>query len=302
MALPLNGLILLMVVVVAVFIAVRLRPRSTSRGRAAQPDPGNALRRAVRWGMGLFGVAVSVAAAAALGQRAIFLFAPLAISGYIGGLLLGELLMPLAPAGPVRRGSLDRRTTGVYINPGWVWAWRSAALAAAAAITAAGFAGAPDGRSLTLDCVGPMSNTAGPWPGWSYGSPALVALVLGALLVELSIRGAVRRPRPDPAVQDVAADDATRAASIRRAIATGIAVALIPLAGVALSAAMILSFVCSAPNQLAWTVPLAIVLAVVGIGAGIGAVAGLASLIVITDDADRGGPRGTGADEVRGWS
>jgi hypothetical protein len=248
-----------------------MRSAMTSRGR----------RLIVHWGLGLVGVVVAIGFALVLGQRAIFLIGPLAVSGYLTGLLLGELMMPHAAAGLVRRVSLDRRSFDRYVSSGWVWAWRAAAGAAIIAVVAAGLVGGADGRSLTVACSDGTSNTASPWPGWSFGAPALVALVLGTFLVELSMRRIVDRPRPDPTLMDVAADEANRIASMQRAVAAGMAVSLVPLAGVCLSAAVILAFMCSAPGTLVWNGPLAAALAIFGFGAGAGAMAALAALVRI---------------------
>lgn len=300
MAIPLLPIVAALIVMAAVATAVISRLRASRLRRAAPRDPGRGRRRVVRWCLGAAGIILAVGAGLALGQRAIFLVGPLAISGYLAGLLLGELMMAPAARGVLRRGSLDRRSLDRYVRTGWVWGWRAAAGAAFIALGAAGAVGGADGRSLPLDCANGTSSVSGPWPGWSYGGPALVALLVGALLVEVSIRRILARPRPDPASVDIAADEANRAASLRRAVAAGTAIALVPLAGVSLSAAMILSFACSEPNSLAWTAPMALALALVGSLAGIGAVVGLATLIRITEDDLATPPAGTGS--VPQWS
>ena len=124
--------------------------------------------------------------------------------------------------------------------------------------------------------------------------------MVGALLVEVSIRRILARPRPDAASADVAADEANQAASLRRAVAAGTAIALVPLAGVSLSAAIILNFACSEPNSLAWTAPVALAVALVGFLAGMGVVVSLATLIRITEDDLATPPAGTGS--VPQWS
>jgi len=266
--------------VAALAIAAAGRLRS---GQSIPPDPSRGRRRIVRWGFGLIGITLAVASAFSLGQRAIFLIAPLAISGYVAGLLLGELMMPNAQSGPVRRVSLDRRVFERYVQTRWIWVWRAAAGVAAAAVVAAGLAGGTDGRSLTMACADGTLSGAGPWPGWSYGGPALTALILGALLVELSMRRIVERPRPDSDLLGAAADEASRRTSMRRVLAAGVAIGLVPLAGVLLSVAIIFSFICSPPGTLAWTGPLAVTLAILGFAAGLGAIASLASLIRIAE-------------------
>jgi hypothetical protein len=242
--------------------------------------------------MGLIGIILAVAAALGLGQRAIFLFAPLAISGYVAGLLLGELMMPHAPSGTVRRGSLERRSFERYVKSPWIWVWRAAAGAAVTSVVAAGLAGGTDGRFLMLVCADGSLNFASPWPGWSYGGPALAALILGAFLVELSMRRIVERPRPDSDLLGVGADEANRAASMRRVVAAGIAIAMVPLAGVSLSAASIFASICSPLGTLAWTGPLAVTLAVIGFAAGFSALGGLAALIRIAETGDVNPPAG----------
>ena len=280
MAIRLIPFLVFLFAVAALAIAASGRLRS---GQSIPPDPSRGRRRIVRWGFGLIGITLAVASAFSLGQRAIFLIAPLAISGYVAGLLLGELMMPNAQSGPVRRVSLDRRVFERYVQTRWIWVWRAAAGVAAAAVVAAGLAGGTDGRSLTLVCADGTLRGAGPWPGWSYGGPALTALILGALLVELSMRRIVERPRPDSDLLSAAADEASRRTSMRRVLAAGVAIGLAPLAGVLLSVAIIFSFICSPPRTLAWTGPLAVTLAILGFAAGLGAIASLASLIRIAE-------------------
>ena len=280
MAIRLIPFLVFLFAVAAVWIAAAGRFRS---GKSITTDPSRGRRRIVRWGFGLIGIILAVASAFSLGQRAIFLIAPLAISGYVAGLLLGELMMPSAPSGTVRRVSLDRRVFERYVQTRWIWVWRSAAGAAAAAVVAAGLAGGTDGRSLTLACANGTVSGGGPWPGWSYGGPALTALMLGALLVELSMRRIVERPRPDSDLLGAAADEASRRTSMRRVLAAGVAIGLVPLAGVLLSVASIFSFICSPPGTLAWSGPLAVTLAILGFAAGLGAIASLASLIRIAE-------------------
>src|SRR5205809_5157084 len=280
MAIRLIPFLVFLFAVAALAIAASGRLRS---GQSIPPDPSRGRRRIVHWAFGLIGITLAVASAFSLGQRAIFLIAPLAISGYVAGLLLCELMMPNAQSGPVRRVSLDRRSFERYVQTRWIWVWRAAAGAAAVAVVAAGLAGGTDGRSLTLACTDGSMGGASPWPGWSYGGPALTALILGALLVELSMRRIVERPRPDSDLLSSTADEDSRRASMRRVLAAGVAIGLVPLAGVSLSAAIIFGFICSPPGTLAWTGPLAVTLALLGFAAGLRAIARLASLIRIAE-------------------
>ena len=290
MAIRLIPFLASLVLIGAVALAAIDRFRRSHSIPPAPPGSRRGRRRIVRWGFGLIGVMLAVGSALGLGQRAIFLFAPLAVSGYVIGLLVGEFMMPNAPSGTVRRGSLERRTFRRYVQSGWIWVWRMTFLAAATAVTAAGVAGGTDGRSLTLACADGSAGSASPWPGWSYGAPALAALFFGALLVELSVRRIVERPRPDSEVLDAAADEASRRASMQRVLVAGLAIGLVPLAGVSLAAASIFSFICSPPGKLAWTGPVAVTLAIFGFAAALGAVGGLATLIRISETSVAGPP------------
>src|SRR5204862_7394078 len=106
MAIRLSPFLVFLFAVAAVWIAAAGRFRS---GQSIPPDPSRGRRRIVRWGFGLIGITLAVASAFSLGQRAIFLIAPLANSGYVAGLLLGESMMPNAHSGPVRRAPPARR-------------------------------------------------------------------------------------------------------------------------------------------------------------------------------------------------
>src|SRR5438046_9217532 len=178
MAIRLIPFVVFLVAIAAAGIAAADRFRSRKSSPPAAPDPRRGLRRIVRWGFGFIGIILAVASAFSLGQRAIFLIAPLAISGYVAGLLLGELMMPSAPSGTVRRVSLDRRVFERYVQTRWIWVWRAAAGAAAAAVVAAGLAGGADGRALTRACADGAVGGGGPGPGWYYGGAAVVALIV----------------------------------------------------------------------------------------------------------------------------
>src|SRR2546423_288305 len=148
----------------ALAIAAAGRLRS---GQSIPPDPSRGRRRIVRWGFGLIGITLAVASAFSLGQRAIFLIAPLAISGYVAGLLLGELMMPNAQSGPVRRVSLDRRVFERYVQTRWIWVWRAAAGVAAAAVVAGGPGGGKGGRVPAPGWAAGGVGRAGPRPRWA---------------------------------------------------------------------------------------------------------------------------------------
>jgi hypothetical protein len=113
-----------------------------------------------------------------------------------------------------------------------------------------------------------------------------------ALLVELLMRRIVERPRPDSDLLSATADEDGRRASMRRVLAAGVAIGLVPLAGVSLSAAIIFGFIWSPPGTPAWTGPLGVTLAIIGFAAGLGAIASLARLIRIAETAGSVSPGG----------
>ena len=293
--------LLVLIAIATVIAALIVRWRQSTGKRSAEADPSRGRRRLARWICGALGIAAAVAVSLAIGQRAIFLIVPLAVTAYVVGLLVGELIMPPAGQGPLRHGSLERRSVQRYLDYKWPRGWRFLTVTAVGAIVVAGLAGAPDGRSLSLACANDTIAGSSPWPGWSFGAPALIVLLIGALLVEISIHRAVNRPRPDATVIDAVTDDAMRATSIRRAIAAGMAIVLAPLAGVTVSAAMILSFICSSAGALGWTGPLAVALAVVGSGATIGAAVALAWLLQYREGATHSPTKGA-RDSVQQWS
>ena len=93
---------------------------------------------------------------------------------YLGVHMIGERSWP-RPTGSVRRAALVRRTVGDIV-PGWlrtvVLAWSG--LLVATLVTCGVVA--TDGRSVTRAWPG-GSSSAGPFPGWYYGLPLLVATV-----------------------------------------------------------------------------------------------------------------------------
>src|SRR5437773_1933673 len=141
MVVPAVPVLVLVVMVCALVAALVVRAQSTSHSSSGPPDH-TLSRRIVRWGSGSLGLTAAVVASLVLGQRAIFLIGPLALSGYVAGLLLGDLMMPHAARGPVRHVSLDRRTISRYVNPTWIWGWSTGVGGASVAIVAARRVGA----------------------------------------------------------------------------------------------------------------------------------------------------------------
>lgn len=117
--------------------------------------------------------------------------------GFAGVQAVGELTWP-RPIGTLRRAPLTRRTAA-DVAPAYVrrvtWSW---AALTTVALVACGLA-SDDGRDLTRHFAeGTVS--AGPFPGWFYGVPLLVA----AAVVLLAAEGVLRLIAHRPAVMDAA--------------------------------------------------------------------------------------------------
>lgn len=112
--------------------------------------------------------------------------------------VVGELTWP-RPTGRVRRATLRPRRVADVAPAGMhrvAWTWFAALVAT---VVGCGLTAEPDGRSVGL--VRPeWSASSGPYPGWFYGVPLLVA----AVLVVLGQEGVLRLVTRRPAVADAA--------------------------------------------------------------------------------------------------
>lgn len=110
---------------------------------------------------------------------------------------LGELTWP-RPSGTIRRAPLTRRTAA-DVAPRWLrrvtWTWAALTVVL---LVAAGLA-SDDGRRITRTFTD-GSAASGPFPGWFYGVPLLLATV-AVLLASDSVLGLIARR---PAVMDAA--------------------------------------------------------------------------------------------------
>jgi hypothetical protein len=127
---------------------------------------------------------------------------------------VGELTWP-RPSGPVRRAPLTPRTVRTLAPVGlrrltWVWAG-----GLATTLVACGLASG-NGRDIERVWDAASSGAAGPFPGWFYGGPLLVATAVVVAATEVVLLRVARRP----AVADTApADDlALRTVSARRVL------------------------------------------------------------------------------------
>ena len=128
-------------------------------------------------------------------------------------LLLGEATWP-RPTGTSRTALLHDRSARALLTRGWpLWAGVTV-LVATVLLVGAGLLGDESGGSVTH--VRPDgSDTAGPFPGWTYAGPQLAALVACVLVAAAIVRAAARRSAVVTA--DVETDMLLRRASVARA-------------------------------------------------------------------------------------
>jgi hypothetical protein len=126
---------------------------------------------------------------------------------------VGEVTWP-RPTGVIRRAHLSPRTTPRgprwLWRLTWAWAWLLLVTLVAAGVTSS------DGRTLTVRYAANAVQSAGPYPGWRYGVPLLIA---AALLVGAT-EGVLRLIGRRPAVVDTdpVYDAASRQLSAHRAV------------------------------------------------------------------------------------
>ncbi|WP_203336465.1 hypothetical protein [Nocardioides limicola] len=141
---------------------------------------------------------------------------------FLGVRAVGELTWP-RPAGAVRTARLRRRTVRTLGGRRLRWLGATSLLLVGAVVVFGATAG-PTGRAFEtsgqLDpgtpggVVGSYTSAAGPYPGWPYGVPLLVGLLL-ALLGTAATLALVARRTPLPGVPP-AHDEAVRTTSAAR--------------------------------------------------------------------------------------
>ena len=147
-------------------------------------------------------------------------------------LAIGELTWP-RPAGEVRRARLVRRGVLDAAPRRLLQAVTGAAVVAAVTVTAGGLLAGPDGRSFTYTLgdggEGTRSWSSSPFPGWFYGRPAAIGLLL-MLVVALATLWIVAT-RPAVATRDDRVESALRRASAHRVLRAVAAALLLDTGG-----------------------------------------------------------------------
>ena len=170
------------------------------------------LRHSRRWR--LAGALVGMVVGAALGTVSDSSLFPLAVllTGYLAGVLAGELATPHEVGGSRRRASLSPRRLEVYVPPvGLEWMGWAAAATVAAAVA---FLALPRNESF----VEPAEAVA-----------AAVVAVAFAFGTRALAQRLLQRSQPLESPAALAADDAIRSSGVRAVVAAGTAMALIAL-------------------------------------------------------------------------
>jgi hypothetical protein len=165
-----------------------------------------------------------------------FLLGTLPLIGAIGAqsvLLVGERTWP-RPRGTVRTALVHPRSPGMFLRGRWAVLTASSVVALAVVIATGRRLGRYDnGHSLhTVDYAPDGSMTermASPFPGWDYGLPQTLALLV--LLVSLALVLRAITDRPAVVTADVATDLLLRRASAARTYRVVTFAVLLTLAG-----------------------------------------------------------------------
>jgi hypothetical protein len=171
---------------------------------------------------------------------------------------LGELTWP-RPRGAVRSAPLARRTVRA-VGGGRLALLVATATGTTLAIVVFGLTATPDGRFVRAHVTTGAGYASGPYPGWVYGLPMLVALALALAATAAALRLITRR-RPLSGLE-VADDEELRRASVVRLLSGA-------QLGIGGAAALLLLFTSDALAQAGWSVWSVVC---VGLGLGAGAV------------------------------
>ncbi|MDT0158733.1 hypothetical protein Q9R19_13975 [Microbacterium sp. ARD32] len=234
------------VIAAAMFLVWRLarRPQPVVLSARILPVITAARRRAVV--AVAFSLLVFLAGAVAAVTLPSLLGAPLAIAPLVAA-TAGLLFYAATPPGTAALGADELRSAGLTrrswitaIPARWLRACVELVVLFAAVVVFCGVTAAADdqGRSRAIRFEQPdQASMASPYPGWFYGIPALIALVvlLGALVLALHRIGSTAAfPHPD----DVDADRTWRRASAAVVLQLASGAILLSLGGIALVAGL----------------------------------------------------------------
>ena len=144
---------------------------------------------------------------------------------------IGELTWP-RPTGEVRRARLVHRGPLDAAPAALVRLAAGAGAIAVLVIAGGALLAGPDGRSFTStrgSGVSATSSTASPFPGWFYGRPALVGLLVLAVLVAAALWLVAERPAV--VTRDERVEEALRRASAHRVLRVAVAALLVDTGG-----------------------------------------------------------------------
>jgi hypothetical protein len=221
MLLPLLLVGVPVVAVILVIVVATRRPAPEPSEAAAAAKVHAATVNAMAWvvlavlgGLTPFVVVrLAQAAASSHGSAAVGLPPALVGLAFLAVHAIGEVTWP-RPTGVVRRAHLSPRATPR--GPRWLsrltWTWAGLLLVT---LVAAGITSS-DGRTLTVSYATNAVQSAGPYPGWHYGFPLLIAAILLVGATEGVLRLIGRRPAVVDA--DPAYDAASRRLSAHRTV------------------------------------------------------------------------------------
>ena len=174
----------------------------------------------------LLGVALCVFAEFLDGPRHRLILSLPALAGccWLLGLIAAEYTRPRSRTGAIRVAGLAPRTPSRYVARWARTSMRAAFLIAATLALTASAMGSP-AHSARLSAAASARTILGhgPWPGWYYGAPALIGLLCGLALTEVTVSMIAARA---PLATDATVDGRARVQSARAALTAATLIAL----------------------------------------------------------------------------
>jgi hypothetical protein len=174
----------------------------------------------------LLGFAVCVVVELLDGPRHRLILSLPALAGccWLLGLIAAEYTQPRHQTGSIRVAGLVPRTPSRYVAR-WARAGMRVAflVAAALALAASAMASPSDSTLISAATSTRTILSHGPWPGWYYGAPALIGLLCGLALAEVTVGMIAARA---PLTTDTTVDGRARVQSARAALTAATLIAL----------------------------------------------------------------------------